>query len=169
MENLGIDYKMLIAQVVNFTILFFLFRKFIAKPFINFLQEEKKKEESKERILGELENKHERMLEEEKAWRKKIKQEHEKLFAQAKQTAEKTREELLRNAKQEAGELLEKAKKQLEAERDSFYKESKNYIATISISIIQKALKRYLTEDVQKKLTDQVLTDLNKDRKLYEN
>ena len=45
MENLGIDVKLLIAQVVNFALFLFIFHRFISKPFLRFLDSEKKKDE----------------------------------------------------------------------------------------------------------------------------
>ena len=47
MENLGIDLKLMIAQSINFLLFFFIVKKFIAKPFTNFLEEEKNKEKEK--------------------------------------------------------------------------------------------------------------------------
>ena len=45
MENLGIDIKLLIAQLINFGIFFFIIAKFVAKPFTKFLNEERNKDE----------------------------------------------------------------------------------------------------------------------------
>ncbi len=38
LHNLGIDWKLLIAQVINFAILFFILRKFVYKPILGILQ-----------------------------------------------------------------------------------------------------------------------------------
>ena len=45
MENLGINVKLIIAQIINFALFFLIYKKFIAKPFVNFINGEKKKEE----------------------------------------------------------------------------------------------------------------------------
>ena len=41
MENLGIDIKLLIAQMINFGLFFFIIKKFVTKPFLNFVEDEK--------------------------------------------------------------------------------------------------------------------------------
>lgn len=169
MENLGIDYKLLIAQVINFAILFFVFKKFIAAPFIKFLTEEKRKEKEKDRILEELETKHERMLDEETKFRKKMKEEQEKILSETKKSAAELKEEMIKSAKAEADALLTRAKEQTEDEKRKFYQEAKKYVADTSISVIENALKDYLTADAQKKLTDHVLTSLKANHKAYEN
>ena len=169
MENLGIDYKLLIAQIVNFGLLFFLFNRFMAQPFLEYLRKEKKKDMERDTLLNEVQTKHDRMLEEEEQWRKKIKQEQEKILAETKKTAEKVKGELMEDAKAEADALLAKAREQIEHDRENFHKEVRTYIADVSILVIEKALKQYLTADVQKKLTEHILSNLKKGDKLYEN
>jgi F0F1-type ATP synthase membrane subunit b/b' len=41
MENLGIDGKLLSAQLINFILFFIIYKKYIAKPFMAFLKKEK--------------------------------------------------------------------------------------------------------------------------------
>ena len=49
-HNLGIDWKVLIAQIVNFAILLFLLKKFAYKPILKILNERRQKiEEAIER------------------------------------------------------------------------------------------------------------------------
>lgn len=162
MENLGIDYKLLIAQVVNFGILFFLFSRFIAKPFLNAIKSEKERDIEKDRYLAELEAKHTRMMEEEKEWRKKIKQEQEKILDDTKHAAEKLRVELMERAKNEANDFIDRAKKQIDEDRANFLREVKTHIANMSVFVIEQALRKYLTTDIQKKLTDHILTNIKK-------
>lgn len=167
MENLGIDYKLLIAQVINFAILFFIFRRFMAKPFMKMIKDERKKEEEKNRLEEEVKTKHARMLEEEQVWRKRIKNEQEKILDETRKEAEKLKAELSTNARTEAEDIVTRAKKQIEEERENFYKEVRKYITDTSILIVQQALKKYLTTDMQRHLTGEVISNLKKDK--YEN
>ncbi len=162
MENLGVDYKVFIAQVVNFGILFFVFSRFIAKPFLQAIRDEKAKDIEKDRYLAELEAKHTKMLEEEAAFRKKMKQEQEAILAETKKAADKLRAELMEQAKEDAADLVLRAKKQIDEDRDAFHREVKSHIATMSVFVIEQALQKYLTADVQKKLTEHILTNLRK-------
>jgi len=54
MEALGIDIKLIIAQVVNFFLFLILFKKFMAKPFYNYLDKLQRNNEDKEKILIEV-------------------------------------------------------------------------------------------------------------------
>jgi len=71
MESLGVDVKLLIAQIVNFLLFFLIFKKFIAKPFSQFLVTEKQKEQERERILLELKQKEDNFLKEKEIEMKK--------------------------------------------------------------------------------------------------
>lgn len=165
MENLGIDYKLLIAQIINFGLLFFLFGRFMAKPFLKYLTEEKRKDVERDKIMTELQTKHEKMLEDEAQWRKKMKKEQEKILEETKQSAEKMKAEILQDAKEEAEAIATKAQQQIEEDRENFYKEVKSHIADVSVLVIEKALQKHLTGDVQKKLTAHVLSNLGKETK----
>lgn len=168
MENLGIDYKLLIAQIINFGLLFFIFNKLVVKPFLKYLQEEKKKDIDRDVITAELQTKKERMIEEERAWRKKLRDEQEKLLQTAKKIAEEKKTEILEDAKSEAASIISKAHEQVKEEKTRFYREVKTHISDVSIAMIEGALRKHLTSDVQKKLTEYVLSSVKNDKSKYD-
>jgi F-type H+-transporting ATPase subunit b len=157
MENLGIDYKLLIAQVINFLIFFFVFKKYIAKPFTAFITAEKTKEQEKERILKELSERDEKMKKEENDWKVKVRTEREEIVNEAKKAATTVKQDLITQAQTEAQEIVSGAKKAMEDERNAMYKEIQTKTVDLSVSIIQNALQDYLTEDARKTLTDHVI------------
>src|SRR3989344_4575625 len=57
MEGLGIDLKLLIAQIINFGLFFYVFKRFLAKPFVSFIDEEKQKEAERETSLQKAKKK----------------------------------------------------------------------------------------------------------------
>lgn len=163
MENLGIDGKLLLAQLINFILFFIIYKKYIAKPFMAFLKKEKSKEEDKDKSLsnikkieGELETKEVEM-------RKTAKKEADVLITKAKEDAERVRVGIIESANKEATAIVEKGKKQIEEEKTLLYKEVKTKAADLSMLMVQKALGEYLTADAQKKVTEHILTNLSKD------
>jgi F-type H+-transporting ATPase subunit b len=163
MENLGIDYKLLIAQLVNFAVFFLVFQRFIAKPFLAYLNKQKKEEEERSKLLTELQHGEETLQAREKELVQKMKKETEKVLEQAKKDAEKVKEEIIAQAHKEADAVVAKAKEQLEEERNVLYKEVKNQVANLSSVLVTKALKSYLTPDAQKQVTEHILTHLPKE------
>lgn len=157
MEGLGINTKLLIAQIVNFAIFYFIFKKFAAKPFMDFIKKSKEKEQEKEKILEDLKNKQEDIESREKQHQFKMKKEMQDAVKQAQQEGNKVRDELLSKTKSEIADLKAKAQTQIEDERNEMYREIKGKIVNLSTSIVNSALKDYLTEDAKKELTNHIL------------
>lgn len=168
MENLGVDPKLLIAQLINFVLFFLIIKKYIAKPFGNFLNKEIEKEEERKRISDELKKKEEQMVLKEKEMRLKARKEAEEIVKQANKTAEKTKEQLILDAKKQAEEIVIQGRKQIDDEKNTLYADVKKKISDLSIFIINNALKSYLTEEAQKKLTEHILKNYNKEIANYE-
>ena len=101
MESLGIDIKVMIAQVVNFGILFFVLSKVLYKPLIKILDERsaniKKSLENSEKIDQEL---------------TKIQEKQNSLLEKAKSQAAEDRAELIKLAKNEKEKIISDAKQQ---------------------------------------------------------
>ena len=166
MENLGIDTKLLIAQLINFLLFLYVFKRFISGPFLKFVHNEKKKDEEKQKAMSEIKKIEANLETMEAEARKKAKVAADALIDAAKQDAEKVKKELTEQAQKEAETIVEKAKKQLEEDRQGLYKEVRAKAAHLSTIMIDKALERYLTEDAQKKMTEHILNNLSHDESL---
>jgi len=113
---LGLDWKILLGQLINFLILLFILKKFALKPFLKTMRERKEKIEEG--------------LEKSKLAEEKIKEIREK------------REEVMAKANQKAMELYEKSKKQGEDKvRESVLLGEKE-----RVSILDNARKETLRE-----------------------
>ncbi len=157
MGSLGIDVKQLVAQIINFALFFLIFKKFIAKPFSNFLNIEVKKEEEKEKILQDLKKKEEAMMAEEKKAKEKTRKEFDAAMKSGKEEAAKVRESLITDAKKEAEEVVIRGRRQVAEEKELMEKAMKEQIADLSVAIVTKALDESLTKDMQKKITKTIL------------
>lgn len=56
MEALGLDAKLLIAQIVNFVIFYFIFQKFVAKPLLEYIKKQKVEEKNQHELSAHLQN-----------------------------------------------------------------------------------------------------------------
>ncbi len=166
MENLGIDYKLITAQIVNFALFYIVFQKFISKPFLRMLQSQKKDEELREKLSEELQSR-QHSLEEEN---KKLARERKKILDSAveagKIQAETVKNEVIQAAKKESQELITKAKSQLEEERMTLMKDMRQQVAEVSSAVLQKAFEEYLTPEAKKTITQHIINHIPKDTKL---
>lgn len=157
MESLGIDYKLLIAQLINFGVFFIIFKKLIAKPFLQFIQKERKNEEEKEKALLEIRTSQERLEKQEKDKRAQMMTEMDEKTKAIKKEIAELREEMLQNAKKEASHVIEQGHKQIEEEQVMMVKEMKNRTGELSIFLINNALKEYMDEETRRKITQHIL------------
>ena len=119
--QLGIDWKLLLSQVVNFALLLIILRFFVYKPILNML---KKRQEKIEEGLAKSEEADVRLKEVDNISKKRIKEVEKEAIGIIKNTEEK--------AKELENELLEKAKnKEIALFRLSILLEIKNYPKTL--------------------------------------
>lgn len=157
MESLGIDIRLLIAQIINFGLFFFIFKKYIAKPFSNFLADEVKKEQEKEKVLNELKKKDEEMIASQNKLKVSLKKELETAIKKSKDDAGLYKAALIVEAKSEAEEIISKGKKQIEVEKKALEKELKSKVIELSTVIVEKAFSKYLSKDTQKEINRNIL------------
>lgn len=146
MESLGIDVKLLLAQIVNFLVLLVVLKKFLYKPLLKVLDERKKKIEESlanaEKISKELVK-----LEEEKAKILKVAQgEAVKLIAEEKKFAEEQKEKIIEEAKKQAKDEVAKGSVLAKQELEKAKKELREEVLRLTEVMARKVLSRGLSE-----------------------
>lgn len=169
MENLGIDGKLLLAQVLNFGLFFYIFKRFIAKPFRRFIENERNSEVEREKSLVKIDKQEENMSNKIAEFKEEMKRETAKVIADAKVSAEKIKAQIIAEAEEDAKDISEKTKKQLVAQQEVMEKQLRAKILELSFFIIKDSLKDSLTDEYRKKITERILKNLPKKVLLYEN
>jgi len=169
MENLGIDIKLLVAQLINFALFFYIFKKFMAKPFQTFLKNEGIKDEDKEKALNLAKVKGDEIVKKEEDFKKEMKKQTSQILNEAKEEAKKMKETLLTQTKVEMEQFKAHTKKQIEMEQIQSKKEVDKKVAELASKTIDSLLKSYLTEDVSRQITDKMLRSLPEELARYEN
>lgn len=163
MENLGIDLKLLIAQIINFVLFFIVFQKFISKPFLSYLSKERKADEERKRALTLAKEEEERLLKLEQEVRLKAKKQADEMLEEAKKSAEHVREQIIAQAQKEAEQIIAKGKAAVDEEKINLYKDVKSKAVDLSMLIVKNALKDYLTEDAKKALSQHIVANASKE------
>ena len=153
MENLGIDLKLIIAQIVSFAIFYFIFRRFISTPLLKFLKKQKEDEELRAKLAEELEDRKSVLEEKDRKMNKERRVALDAALAQGKKDAEKVKNELIEDAKKQADAIILRGHDQIEEEKQKLYKEMRKKIAQVSVMLVEGALKDYLSFDAQKAIT----------------
>jgi F-type H+-transporting ATPase subunit b len=162
MENIGVDPKLLLAQLINFGLFFFLYQKFVAGPFVKTMSDEKRKDEERKKLADLMASQKEMLSKEEKSAREEIRRKTEESLKAVHSAAEAERVMLMKKAKDESEQLIKKASKQIEEEKAQMEQTYKDALAKVSVMTVEHALKDYLTEDMQKQINARILTNLTK-------
>jgi F-type H+-transporting ATPase subunit b len=155
------DYGTIFWMVLAFSIVFFILRKFAWGPVLKMLRE---REESIDKALesareareglASLKSEQERMLHEAHA-------ERDKLIVEARQIREQLIGKAREEAVQETARVFEQAKKQIESEKLAAINEIRQQVASLSVDIAEKILKRELSDRAQQEeLIKDQLSDL---------
>ncbi|MCX6730358.1 MAG: ATP synthase F0 subunit B, partial [Candidatus Roizmanbacteria bacterium] len=156
------DIKLLIAQLINFGLFFFIYKKFIAGPFVSVMKGEKMKDANRKKMNEEVEKQREVLALQEKASKEEIHKKTEESLKAVRHAAELERVSLLAKAEEESKEIVKRASKQIEEERHAMEKQYKETLAKVSVMTVEHVLKDFLTEDMQKQVNAKVLSNLAK-------
>lgn len=160
MEGLGIDYRLLIAQILNFVLFLLIFKKFFAKPLTRYIAQQKTQGEEKEKLMTELKNKEQSMKEQEKEIIENAKTQASLILNDVQESAEELRKDLLQKAQSEAEHIKIQAKKSLEEDRLMLTQELKKDIIKTSALILKSTLKEIINKDMEETITEQLLQKL---------
>lgn len=157
LSALGIDWKLLLAQGVNFLVLLYILKRFAYRPMIELLE---KRTERIERGLLDAETAKTR-LEEAAAKEEMIlsdaREAAKKIIADSEIAAEKRGEKIVEAVEKKAAILLEEAKKHAEQERDTLFREAKGEIASLVLFTTEKVLREKLSGSKDEELVKRFL------------
>ena len=159
MEGLGINLPTLLAQLVNFFILFALLYFFAYKPVLRMFDERSRKikdsveqaEQVREQAaLAEGEN------------RKKLEaasREGQEAISRAMRAGDEARQRAEAEAKEQAGTLLDRARLEIQRERDEAVAELRQEFADLAMVAAEKVIEKSLDKEAHRELIDKVLEE----------
>jgi len=140
LAKLGIDWKLLIAQVFNFLILLWILKRYAYTPIIDFLEERSKRIEKGLEDAQEATRRLTAIGEQEKVILTEAKVSASNMIKEADGMAKKNKEIMDAKAQEDAERLLELTKKELEVERSLMVSAAKSELIDIVIAATEKVL-----------------------------
>lgn len=140
LNQFGFDIKLFLAQIVNFLIIAYVFKRFLYKPILDTLNKRnttiKKGLKDAEEATLALENAQAQKDE----LLSKAGKEADRLLEEGKSQAQAARDELMEQTKKEIAKMMEQTRDQIILERENFKKEAKDISLEISKQILQTAI-----------------------------
>jgi len=159
LAKLGINIPVLLAQIVNFTILFVLLYLLAYKPILRMLD---KRSKAVEESMKQTEYIKEQASQAEAESKRRIEaasREGQEAIARAVRTGEEIRQQAQQGAKQDAESLIAKARVEIQRQRDEAIDDLRREFADLTILAAEKVIDRSLDKQAHRELIDKVLKE----------
>lgn len=141
-HNFGIDWKLLAAQAVNFTILLFLLKKFAFGPLMKVLRTRREEIEKGIALTRDAEITMKRIGEDREQVISSAKGEALHIIQKAEEDASEKRAGIVTGAEHQAEKILDEAKRRLEEEKgkmkDEVYKDTREFVRAATVHVLGK-------------------------------
>lgn len=162
MEALGIQWPVLVGQIVNFVLLLVLLRLVLYKPVLSMLDQRAARiRESMERA-EEIKRDHARAQEHYAAELDRARKEAQGIIAQANQMAQRSSEEERVKARHEAEQFLARARAEIDGERRRAVAELRDQVADVALLAAGRIIGTSLDKAAHVKLIEQTLAESDK-------
>lgn len=156
-EALGISLTEFIFYMINFLILVGVLTKFLYKPFLNVLEERKKKiqdafdsaELINRRADEKMANYTERIA--------NVEEEGREIIKEAKQRAEVQAAEIIKEANEKAQNMIANAERQIELEKQKAVDDMKQQVAALAMMAAEKIVEHDIAQTGQEKIVDEII------------
>lgn len=162
LTNFGIQPTLLVAQIVNFTIILVVLKIFFYKPIMKVLEDRRKRIEESlknadliEQKLATTEEKTQKIIEESRTNAQNI-------ISDAKKEADRVYDLANTEARKLAEETISKASLQIEKQRDQMQKQVEKEALLLVTEVVKKVLGRTLKPQEKQDLTKQAISEIGK-------
>jgi len=152
-----IDWKLIVAQLVNFAIVLFVLYKFAYGPMLKLMNERTEKIEKGLKNSEEAQQKLLEIAQKEKAVLVEARKAAQEIVAGAEAVAIKSKEEILVSAKNQSEKILEDAVKRIETEKNKMLQEVKAEVAELVIAATGKVIGEKMNAGKDKELIEKAI------------
>ena len=157
LNKLGINWKLLLAQIVNFLILLFILYRFTYKPVLRMLDNRTKKIEKGLKDADDSQKKLKEITLKEREIIKDARKEAQAIMVKVEEQARKNKEEIIIEAKILSKKILKDAEKKIEEEKNKMMSEVKREIAGLVVMATEKVISEKLDSGKDKELIEKAI------------
>ena len=158
--TLGIDWQVMVAQLVNFILLIGVLSFFVYRPVLRLLDDRRERIRKSMEDAKQIENQKRDFDQHRTAKLRTVDAESGKMLENAKQLAEGMKKEILAGAEKEAAQILAKAKQQADDDRARLMQEAQESVATMVLKMTEKVLEREFSAADQTRIIGSMKKDL---------
>lgn len=158
-DALGLNWKILLAQLINFAILVWVLHRFGYGPFIKFLDSRRKKIEEGLRNKEVADKKLLEVGEKEKEILTEAKKEAQRIITSSGDLAEKNRKEILEKAEEDARQMFKAAQTKAEMEKKRIISEAREEVAGLVVMAVEKLIDKKMDSEEDRKFIERIIAD----------
>lgn len=162
LKNFGFDPVMLVAQIVNFLIIFYLLKRFLYKPVFEMLKKRQDTIADSLKRAEEIKVTLENTVEEEKKILLKAQSEGKKIIDDARLQASQAAKEIEENTKKQTEKMILEAKQQIEYESKEIERQISEKVSMLASDMLTKSLEGIFNAKEQKQILDRSLKQIKK-------
>ena len=162
--GIGIDWHILLAQLVNFIILFGLLAFLLYRPILRMLNERSNRIKESMEQAEQIKQRMTQAEEEVRAQLEAARRDGQNIIAEAGRMGDSLKEEARVEARQEAQALIARYRVEIARERDEAIEELRRQFVDLAILAAEKVINETLDREKHRRLIDEVLEEGPKGR-----
>lgn len=160
LSDFGVQPALLVAQIINFTILLVILWKLAYKPIIKMLDERKARIAESMAQAQQIDERLAKLATEIKEELKKTRVEADAVIADAKQTAAQLSQDVMTEAKAQSESIIKRAEVAAKLEFEQSKQTLKKEIVILAVTAAEKATRDVLTREQKIQLTEHAAKDI---------
>ena len=157
MGKIGIDWKILLGQIINFAILLYLLKRFVYTPFLSLLEKRRSKIEQGIRNSEEIERKIKKIKEKEKRILNNAREKAIQIAKAAEEKGRKLSEKIVSEGERERERIIKEAMEEAVRKKEEIRERIEKEAIKTSIVLTEEILKEKLDKEKDKNLIEQIL------------
>ena len=160
MDKLGIEPTLLIAQIVNFSIIVILLAKLLYKPIISMLDKRKKEIEEGLRLTEKMREEEEKMNQKREKQLDMTRKEAQQIIDEARKQAREEEKDIIDEAHATAETIIEKGKAEAQRLREEMEKDIRKTAVTLATAMTKRLLEGVVSGADKHKLIEKHIKEL---------
>ena len=162
LDSLGIDWKLFIAQVVNFLILLFILRKLLYQPLLKLFDERSQKIEKGLKDAETSSKSLEYAEKEAETIRQNAYKEANEILANSKKEADDQTKAIIADAHKEAEKIIKRGSEEVMSLKNNLIKETRAQISDLLTLSLDKITAKKLDAKTRDELTKEAIKELDR-------
>ena len=158
-SKLGIDWRLLIAQIINFLILLAILYKFLYKPVLGMLSKRTKTIEDSLRKAEKIDADFKAAQKEQEKILASARRDSQEIIKTAKEQAEAVKKDLVEQSKKEISLAGDRAKQDIEAMKKKALDSVKSEVGGLVVDAVRKIIDERMDGKIDEKYVEKILKD----------